>query len=171
MQVALDQIRVETSKPAAERIKAELKKRRFLLCLLGVESALLFKALGNSAFWIDEAINGQLGKNILLLGYPTKWDGQYLVEPYFDVEATRGVIEVTHVWIQYYLTAFSLALFGNNTVAARLPFAICGLLTVAAVYYLARRVSGSERMAKLAALLLTFHTGFIETSLFSHSVP
>jgi hypothetical protein len=161
MQVALDQISVGTSKQTLARIRAGLARRRFLLLLLVVESALLFKALGNSAFWIDEAINGQLGKNILLLGYPTKWDGQYLVEPYFNVEATRGVIEVTHVWIQYYLTAFSMALFGNNTVAARLPFALCGLLTVPAVYCLARRISGSERLAKLAALLLTFHTGFL----------
>lgn len=161
MQAALDQIRVETSNRTGERIRAYLAKRRFLLCLLGFESVLLFKELDNSAFWIDEAINGQLGKNILLFGYPTKWDGQYLVEPYFNVEAARGVIEVTHVWIQYYLTALSMALFGNNTMAARLPFAICGLLTVAAVYYLARRMSGSERLAKLAALLLTLHTGFL----------
>ncbi len=147
--------------PVWSRVRAVIMQRRFLLCLLAVESLLLFKMLDNSAFWIDEAINGDLGRNILQFGYPTKWDGQYLVESYFNVEATRGVVEITHVWFQYYLTALSLYLFGDNTVAARLPFVICGLLTVVALYYLARRLSDSERLAKLAALLLTFHTGFL----------
>src|SRR5947207_10601376 len=118
--------------PTRWRVKAVVVRRRFLLCMLAIESVLLFKMLGNSAFWIDEAINGELGRNILQFGYPTKWDGQYLVESYFNVEATRGVVEITHVWFQYYVTALSLSLFGNNTIAARLPFVICGLLTVVA---------------------------------------
>jgi hypothetical protein len=132
-----------------------------LICLLIVESIMLLSLLNNTSFWIDESINGMLGRNILTYGYPNKWDGTYLVESYFDTEAARGVVEITHSWLQYYVTAAALAMFGQSTVAARLPFVFFGILSVAALYFLSRRLSGCDRLAILASILLAFHTGFL----------
>jgi len=138
-----------------------LAKRKALTLAMVLAPLLLISSLGNKAFWIDESINAVLGENILSFGYPTKWDGSYLEEPYFNVEATRGVVEITHCWLQYYLTAASLGILGRTTVAARLPFAVLGMFSVLCMYFLALRLSGSEMVAGLSALLLTLHTGFL----------
>lgn len=140
---------------------AWLAARRFMAALLTAEAALLFARLDNTAFWIDESMNALLGLNILKFGYPVAWDGAYLVEPYFDAELTAGFVRISHTWAQFYLTGGSLAVFGPSDIAARLPFVLCGLAAVVVTYKLARRVSGDERVAKLAALLLALHAGFL----------
>lgn len=147
--------------PRVRAMVAWLVARRFMAALLAAETALLLSRLDNTAFWIDESMNALLGQNILRFGYPVVWDGNYLVEPFFDAELTAGLVRISHTWGQFYLTGASLALFGSSDVAARLPFVACGVLSVAATYCLARRVSGDERVGKLAALLLALHTGFL----------
>lgn len=142
-------------------VAAWVAARRFLLALAAAETLLLCAGLDRTAFWIDEGMNALLGENILKFGYPVVWDGTYLVEPYFDAELTPGLVRISHTWAQFYLTAGSLALFGHSAVAARLPSVVCGVLAVVATYHLARRISGDERVAKLAALLLAFHAGFL----------
>lgn len=147
--------------PRERAVVAWLAARRFMVVLLAGVAALLLCRLDNTAFWIDESMNALLGQNILKFGYPVVWDGHYLVEPYFDAELTAGLVRISHTWGQFYLTGASLALFGASDVAARLPSVACGVLSVAATYCLARRVAGDERVAKLAALLLALHAGFL----------
>jgi 4-amino-4-deoxy-L-arabinose transferase-like glycosyltransferase len=60
----------------------------------------------------------------------------------------------------YWLNAASLKLSGLTEQAARLPSALCGLLTILATYIIARRLYG-RRTALLAALVLGTSAGFV----------
>jgi hypothetical protein len=52
-------------------------------------------------------------------------------------------------------------IFGPNTFAARLPFAILGILSVLAFYFLSKRVSGQDRVARLATVFLICSAPFL----------
>lgn len=60
----------------------------------------------------------------------------------------------------YWINAASLKLFGLNEFAARLPSALCGLLTTLATYVVARRLYG-RRTALLSAVILATSIGFV----------
>jgi 4-amino-4-deoxy-L-arabinose transferase-like glycosyltransferase len=59
----------------------------------------------------------------------------------------------------FWLNAASLAFFGQNEFSVRFPTALCGLLTLPAVYVIARRLY-DRRTALLSAILLGSCTGF-----------
>lgn len=59
----------------------------------------------------------------------------------------------------FWLNVASLAFFGQNEFAVRFPTALCGLLTLPAVYVIARRLY-DRRTALLSAILLGSCTGF-----------
>jgi hypothetical protein len=59
-----------------------------------------------------------------------------------------------HPWGQFILAGASLALFGHDTVPARLPFALAGALTVALLYTVVRRRLASPAAAAAAAALV-----------------
>ncbi|HEY3309474.1 MAG TPA: phospholipid carrier-dependent glycosyltransferase [Desulfuromonadaceae bacterium] len=60
----------------------------------------------------------------------------------------------------YWLNAGSLKLFGVTEFAARLPSALCGLLTVLATYVIASQLY-NRRTALISALILATSTGFV----------
>jgi hypothetical protein len=60
----------------------------------------------------------------------------------------------------YWINAASMKIFGLNEFAARLPSALCGLLTVLATYLIARRLY-DRRTALLSATILATSTGFV----------
>jgi 4-amino-4-deoxy-L-arabinose transferase-like glycosyltransferase len=59
-----------------------------------------------------------------------------------------------------WITAASLRIFGLNEFAARLPSALCGLLTLPATYMVARRLF-DRRTALLSAIFLGTSAGFV----------
>ncbi len=61
--------------------------------------------------------------------------------------------------IFYWMNAASMALLGESEFAARLPAALCGLLTVLLVYWTGRRVLG-RRVGMLSALILGTAAGY-----------
>lgn len=60
----------------------------------------------------------------------------------------------------YWINAASIKLFGQTELAARLPSALCGLLTVLATYIIARRLY-ERRTALISALILGTSAGFV----------
>jgi 4-amino-4-deoxy-L-arabinose transferase-like glycosyltransferase len=60
----------------------------------------------------------------------------------------------------YWLNAASFKLFGLSEAAARLPSALCGLLTVLATYIIARRLY-DRKTALIASLILGTSAGFV----------
>jgi len=73
--------------------------------------------------------------------------------------AERGDFKPDSTWIgqpwgQFVVTALSLAAIGKNTLAARLPFALCGIATVVLLFHLVRQRFRDWPMALVAVLLL-----------------
>lgn len=63
-----------------------------------------------------------------------------------------------------YLAIPSVAIFGLNEFATRLPSAVIGILAIVAVYLLARRLTKKESVALMSALLLTVSPWHISLS-------
>src|SRR5262245_15225602 len=147
---------------------------------------LLFWNLTDTYLWQDEANTAVLAVRLLHDGKPLAWDGRNLLsdDNYIAQEVQtidvrtkdarsavddlirRGVMTADgmwtyHPWGQFLLAGFSIALLGPTTFAARFPFAVAGLATVFALYWLALRFLRSPRIAALACALLTLNVYWI----------
>ena len=154
-----------------------------LVVLAGV---LLFWGLTDKYLWQDEAATAVLAQRLLKFGKPLAYDGVNLVTiDYFATEDTDTIGQRTrdpkaavdyyvargdlkrdttwtwHPWGQFLVAAASLRLFGQTTLAARLPFALAGLATVLLFYRLVRKRCENSRMAAIATLLLVGNTYWI----------
>src|SRR5204862_2976611 len=127
-------------------------------------AALLLWNLTDTYLWQDEANTAVLAVRLLKYGKPLAYDGRNLLtddnffaedrktidqrthEAKAAVEdcVRRGVITADgmwtyHPWGQFVLASLGIAVLGQTTLAARLPFALAGLATVLALYWLVRR--------------------------------
>jgi hypothetical protein len=132
-----------------------------LAAVLAVAAALVFVNLDREHLWADEGDTAVLAKSVLKYGVPTAWDGTTFTDSDFGARLTDNFVMVSHPWLQYYVTAASFALFGETTLAARLPFALFGLATIAIVYFTLVRVTGNRWAAISAAVLLTLSVQFL----------
>jgi hypothetical protein len=132
-------------------IKPSLLKH-FPLFLLAIYSAsMIFIGLGDNLLQVDEGNDTFISTNILKFGFPTHSDG---VNYTLLWASSHDGLFVYRPWVPYYIQAFSLSLFGQTTFAARLPFALCGVLSVIFLYRFALKFTGRQFIAFLAALLL-----------------
>ncbi|HEX5068693.1 MAG TPA: glycosyltransferase family 39 protein [Vicinamibacterales bacterium] len=131
------------------------------LCVFALAAALLFVRLGADYLWADEGDTAVLARNILRSGVPTAWDGVTFTDSDFGSRVNDDLVMVSHPWLPYYLTAGSFALFGESPWSARLPFALCGLATIAVVYAMVFGVTRRRWTAASAALLLTLSVQFL----------
>jgi hypothetical protein len=125
----------------------------------------MFIRLDNRILWADEAEVALLSRNILKHGYPNGYDGEYLVynNPGEEVNALLykdNYVWRWHPWMMHYLTAFSFILFGINIFAARLPFAIFGLLSLILLYYFTIKLTNNKKLATLSTTLLALFVPF-----------
>ena len=161
---------------------------RFLFpAIAGLLAAVLLSwGLGDKYLWQDEANTAVLATRLLRFGKPLCYDGVNLItvddlfvenlEPIdLRTKDPKAAIafQVAHhtfkpdtTWIfhplgQFVVTAASLKLLGQTTVAARLPFALAALLTVLLLYEWVRRYFGSPLMAQIATTLLIFNSYWI----------
>jgi hypothetical protein len=141
---------------------------------------LLLWNLTDTYLWQDEANTAVMAVRLLKYGRPLAYDGRNLLtddnfaaqdrqtidartkDPRKAVEdcVRRGTMTADgmwtyHPWGQFVLAGLGIALLGQTTLAARLPFALAGLATVFATYWLVRRFLRSELIAALACVLLT----------------
>ncbi|MBT3516647.1 MAG: hypothetical protein HN465_03600 [Nitrospina sp.] len=112
---------------------------------------MIFIGLGDNLLQVDEGNDTFISTNILKFGFPTHSDG---VNYTLLWASSHDGLFVYRPWIPYYIQAFSLSLFGQTTFAARLPFALCGVLSVIFLYRFALKFTGRQFIAFLAALLL-----------------
>ncbi len=132
-----------------------------LWLVTALAALLLFWNLGGRCLWQDEAETALLGRNILQMGKPIASDGINLVSQ--EVGREFGVDQVWRwsPWVQFYLAAGGLKLFGDSTLGARLPFALLAMLVVPLTYLLARRAYQSIVIARFAALALASSVWFL----------
>jgi hypothetical protein len=126
-----------------------------------VGAVLIFTNLGSDYLWEDEGDTAALASNILKFGVPKAWDGGAFLDSDHGARLNRDLVMVTHPWIQYYLTAASFLVFGENTFAARIPFAIAGWMSILFVYLFVWRLFGNRLTAFSAAALLVFSVQFL----------
>ncbi|MFQ5952857.1 MAG: glycosyltransferase family 39 protein [Candidatus Omnitrophota bacterium] len=138
-----------------------MRKHIPIIILLIITAVLIFTNLGNQYLWQDEAETAVLAKNILEYGYPRALDGGNLVNPAIRTGFGEGHAWLYHPWIQFYITAFSFRMFGAGTFAARLPFALLGVVNVLLLYLLALKLTRQRFIALCASFLMTFSIPYL----------
>jgi Dolichyl-phosphate-mannose-protein mannosyltransferase len=138
----------------------------FFWAVLASAALLLFRSLDGRYLWQDEAETALLAKNVLKYGVPIAHDGTNVVSQEAGREFApdsrwRPFLWRWSPWTQFYVAAASFKFLGPTTLAARLPFALLGLLTVPLTYALARRLFGSLGVARLSALFLSLSVPFL----------
>jgi 4-amino-4-deoxy-L-arabinose transferase-like glycosyltransferase len=134
-----------------------------VLVALGVVlgAVLIFAGLSQRYLWDDEAETALLAERVLRFGVPLAWDGASLVSQECGQDFDQNYVWRQTPWLPIYVAAASFKLFGVSTFAARLPFALLGLLAVPSMYLLARRVFNDWTTALLAAASLLFSVPFL----------
>jgi len=124
------------SLPAEPALKACLPSLSSTSCrrAIGQGIALLVIALvylyrlDRPLLWGDEADTGIAARNILRCGYPLEYDGRNLSVFQNGAELNQSLVRIKVSWVQFYLGAVSLGLFGNHTGGLRVLFALVGVL-------------------------------------------
>ena len=121
----------------------------------------LFANLGAGTLWSDEADTAVFARTILESGVPRAWDGTTFTDSDSGKRIAPNLVLVGTPWVPYYVTAASLGLFGETSLAARLPFALAGLATLPLLYLLVLRVAQDRRVALVASVLLLLSVQFL----------
>jgi 4-amino-4-deoxy-L-arabinose transferase-like glycosyltransferase len=132
-----------------------------LAAILALAAALILPNLGRDHLWSDEGDTAVLARNILRDGVPTAWDGVTFTDSDYGARLSPDLVMVSSPWMQYYVAAAAFALLGESPFAARLPFALLGLLTIALAYALAWQSTRHRWTSATAALLLTLSVQFL----------
>ncbi len=109
-----------------------------LVFLIPYAFLIIFLGINNSVLQVDEGADTFVSSTILTYGIPYPHDGLFIYR----------------TWLPYYLQAASLSLFGKTTLAARLPFALFGILSAIALYFFTLKLTGKKSVAFLATLFL-----------------
>jgi hypothetical protein len=134
-----------------DHLKPSLLKHFPLFFLAIYSASMIFLGLSDNVLQVDEGNDTFISTNLLKFGFPTHSDG---VNYTMLWASSHDGLFVYRPWIPYYIQAFSLSLFGQTTFAARLPFALCGVLSVIFLYLFALKFTGRQFIAFLAAFLL-----------------
>ena len=122
-------------------IQLFFKSHLAVILLLPISFLIIFTGIDDSVLQVDEGADTFISTTILKHGLPMHSDGLNHSMPYADV--FDGIF-IYRTWIPYYLQALSFHLMGNNTIAARLPFAVAGLFSIFCLYHFAFRLTGSN---------------------------
>src|SRR6266850_611573 len=137
-------------------------RRHWVFVLVAIIGAgLIFTNLGSGYLWADEGDTAVLASNILKSGLPRAWDGVTFMDSDFGARVNSQLVMVSSPWLQYYVTAASFVLFGQNTFAARFPFAFAGWLTVGVIYLLVWRATTDHRAGLCASILAISSVQFL----------
>jgi len=131
------------------------------VAVLLVAAFLIFFRLDQRLLWADDAETALLGRSILVHGVPTAYDGRNVVSQEVGREYRADYVWRWTPWLEKYLAAASFALLGESTFAARLPFALAGLLSVVSVYPLALALFRDRWVGILAMAFLALSVPLI----------
>ncbi len=111
----------------------------------------ILSGLTQNVLQVDEGLDTFISTTILKYGYPRHSDGINHAMDFADIYDGPFIYRT---WIPYYLQAASILVLGKTTLAARLPFAVCGILSVFSTYLLAWRLTEKKSIALLSAFFL-----------------
>jgi 4-amino-4-deoxy-L-arabinose transferase-like glycosyltransferase len=121
-----------------------------LICLALLSTFLMFWRLDGTILWRDEATTATWARTMVEQRslVPKVFDGETVAVQGFDAhDFNDSLTPGMQAWLQFYVTAISFELFGESTFTARLPFAICGLIAVAVMWLIGRRLYGDTLLA------------------------
>jgi 4-amino-4-deoxy-L-arabinose transferase-like glycosyltransferase len=126
-----------------------------------IGAAFIFTNLGAGYLWADEGDTAVLASNILKFGVPKAWDGVTFIDSDFGARENDQLVMVSSPWVQYYVTAASFFAFGQNTFAARFPFALAGWMSILLVYFIVWQITTNRWAALCTAVLLVMSAQFL----------
>ena len=129
--------------------------------LLLAASVLLLSNLGNGYLWQDEAETAVLARTTRQYGYPRAFDGRSYLEIPAAYGHGPGEAWIYSPWLPFYLLAGVFAVMGESTAVARLPFALCGLLTLYLTWRLAAQMTRDRLVHRLSVAILTCSVPFL----------
>src|SRR5207237_1055052 len=106
-----------------------------------IASGLVFTNLCSDYLWAAEGDTAVLASNILKFGVPKAWDGVTFMDSDFGARENEQLVMVSSPWVQYYVTAASFLVFGQNTFAARFPFALAGWMSILLGYFIVWQIT------------------------------
>lgn len=124
-------------------------------------SVLCLANLGNHYLWDDEAQTALIAKTVLTHGVPLGFDGKNHFSQEMMSEYGPNYVWRWHTWLPFYILAGFFRWLGESTFVARLPFALAGIATVSATYFLARELWQNNRAATCAAIVLALNVPFL----------
>jgi 4-amino-4-deoxy-L-arabinose transferase-like glycosyltransferase len=148
-------------KSLARRLYGSLRAHWPFVAVAVLGLALLLTNLGTDYLWADEGDTAVLASSILKFGVPKAWDGVTFTDSDLGARENEQLIATGSPWVQYYVAAASFLLFGQNTFAARLPFALAGWFTVLLGFRLIRRLTGDWKAAFSGAVLMLGSVQFL----------
>src|SRR2546429_650364 len=129
--------------------------------LVALAALLIFTNLDGRLLWDDEAETALLAQRVLRFGVPIAWDGRDLISQECSTDYDVNYLWRQTPWLPIYATALSFKVFGVETLWARLPFAVLGVLAVLSCYVLARALFVGRAPALLATALLALSVPFL----------
>jgi len=132
-------------------IRFNFKSHIVIIFLLPLVFVLIFTGLDDSALQVDEGGDTFISTTILKYGFPMHSDGLNKTMLFADI--FDGIF-IYRTWLPYYIQSISLNFLGNNTLAARLPFALAGFFSILYLYHLAIRLTQEKSIAVFSATLL-----------------
>jgi hypothetical protein len=140
---------------------AQVRSHWPLAIIAAIGAVLIFTNLGAGYLWADEGDTAVLASNILKFGVPKAWDGVTFVDSDFGARENDQLVMVSSPWVQYYVTAASFLVLGQNTFAARFPFALAGWMSILLIYFIVWQVTANRWAAFSAAVLLVLSVQFL----------
>ena len=128
--------------------------------LSALAAALLLFNLGGRCLWEDEAETALLGRSILHHGIPIAIDNGVVISQEVGTEFGPDGVWRWSPWMQFYLAAIGLKLFGATAFGVRFPFALLAVLVVPLTYVAALRMYESIVVARFSALALATSVWF-----------
>lgn len=148
---------------AKKKLKKKLREfftRNFVLVLIIIGfSSIFIINLSGQDYSLDETETVTLGRSILKYGIPSAWDGLNLISGSGGLDSVKiGDLYVWrwHPWMQHYLAATGLILFGDYVGATRLPFAVIGILTVVLLFFISQEIFKNKFISFIISLHLIF---------------
>lgn len=150
-------------------LKQFQKNKVTFLLIITMMSILVFANIGNRYMFIDEAIEAMLGKNILDFGIPKAWDGKNLIMAEVNGnEFNEELIYVRKNWFSNYIAAFGqllsrfLELSKDESVTLmRSFFALMGVISAIALYYLVKEMTDRERIPNITLAFYAFSVNLL----------
>lgn len=124
-------------------------------------AALVIKGGTLHPLWGDEAETALFARNINTYGIPKGWDGVNIMGITDAVVLNNKLINYTSPWGQYYLSAFSMKLFGESSFTARLPFIILSIVSIFLIYPIILKISKDSKLSLLTLVLASTSVPFI----------